>query len=102
MRRRFRDEDLAYLSTASLGSAIGLIMACQKPMLTHKLVVTGNQHSVPLYSHIGGAVVAVSAWADEQTYLDVSREKQQGGVERMAGDVRSKLGTDSTGTCAIS
>jgi hypothetical protein len=55
-----------------------MIGACQKPVVTHKLVVTGNQHSVPLYS-------------DEQTYLDVSHEKQQGGVEGMAGDLRNKF-----------
>jgi CheY-specific phosphatase CheX len=66
------------LATAALSVAIGQIAACQKSVLTHKLVVTGNQHSVPLYS-------------DEQTFLDVSHEKQQGGVEGMAGDVRNKF-----------
>jgi hypothetical protein len=66
------------LAVAALGVIIGLLPACQKPLLTHKLVVTGNEHSVPLYS-------------DEQTYLAVSHEKQQGGVEGMAGDVRNKL-----------
>jgi len=66
------------LGIAALSITIGTIAACQKPVLTHKLVVTGNQHSVPLYT-------------DEQTYLDVSHEKQQGGVEGMAGDVRSKF-----------
>lgn len=66
------------LATAALGVSIGLIAACQKPVITHKLIVTGNQHSVPLYS-------------DEQTYLDVSHQKQQGGVEGMAGDIRNKF-----------
>ena len=66
------------LGIAALSITIGTIAACQKPVLTHKLVVTGNQHSVPLYT-------------DEQTYSDVSHEKQQGGVEGMAGDVRSKF-----------
>jgi hypothetical protein len=66
------------LGAAALSMTLGIIAACQKPVLTHKLVVTGNQHSVPLYS-------------DEQTYLDVSHEKQQGGVEGMAGDIRNKF-----------
>jgi hypothetical protein len=48
-----------------------------KSVLNHKLV-TGNQHSVPLYS-------------DEQTYLEVSHEQQQGGVEGMAGNLHNKL-----------
>ena len=62
----------------ALSMITGIIVACQKPVLTHKLVVTGNEHSVPLYS-------------DEQTYLDISHEKQQGGVEGMAGDIRNKF-----------
>ncbi len=66
------------LALLAIGSAVALIAACQKPVLTHKLVVTGNQHSVPLY-------------ADEHTYLDVSHERQQGGVEGMAGEVRNKF-----------
>lgn len=66
------------LVSAAVGVAIGLITACQKPVLTHKLVVTGNQHSVPLYP-------------DEQTYLKVSHQKQQGGLEGMAGDIRNKF-----------
>jgi transcription antitermination factor NusG len=57
---------------------MGMIVGCQKPVVTHKLVVTGNQHSVPLYP-------------DEQTYLEVSRQKQQGGVEGMAGNIRNKF-----------
>ena len=49
-----------------------------KPVLTHKLVVTGNQHSVPLYP-------------DEQTYLKVSHLSQQGGVSGMVGDAQKNL-----------
>jgi hypothetical protein len=64
--------------TAAIAVAIALIVGCQKPVLTHKVAVTSNQHSVPLY-------------ADEQTYLNVSREKQQGGLEGMAGSVRNKF-----------
>ena len=66
------------LVTAAFSVALGLIAACQKSVLTHKLVVTGNQRSVPLYS-------------DEQTYLDVSHQKQEGGVKGMAGDLRNKF-----------
>ena len=66
------------LASVALAVFIGLIAACQNPLITHKLVVTGNQHSVPLYS-------------DEHTYLDVSHQKQQGGLEGMAGDIRNKF-----------
>lgn len=57
------------------------IIACQTPMqpiITHKLVVTGNQHAVPLYP-------------DEQTYLHTSHEKQEGGVLGVVGDVKQNL-----------
>ena len=63
-----------------LSMTLGLLAGCEKSILTHKLVVTGNEHSVPLYS-------------DERSYLDVSHQKQQGGLEGMAGDVRSKFST---------
>jgi hypothetical protein len=54
--------------------------ACQSgpSVVSHKLVATGNQHSIALYP-------------DEQTYLKVSRMQQQGGVEGMAGDVRENF-----------
>ncbi len=57
------------------------IIGCQTPMqpiITHKLVVTGNQHAVPLYP-------------DEQTYLHTSHEKQEGGVLGVVGDVKQNL-----------
>jgi hypothetical protein len=66
------------IATAAIIAAIWLTAGCQKSMLTHKLVVTGNQHSVPLYP-------------DEQTYLNVSHEKQQGGVEGMVGEASKKI-----------
>ena len=47
-------------------------------LVHHKLVVTTNQHSVPMYS-------------DEQTFLKVSRMKQQGGIEGLAGSVNKDL-----------
>jgi hypothetical protein len=57
------------------------VLGCQQPMtpvMTHKLVVTGNQHSVPLYP-------------DEQTYLHTSHEKQSGGLEGVVGDVKQNI-----------
>jgi hypothetical protein len=58
-----------------LGSA-----ACQKPVLTHKLVVTGNQHAVPLYQN-------------ESDYLKYSKMQQSGGLQGMAGDIGKKFVT---------
>ncbi|HTW89974.1 MAG TPA: hypothetical protein VMD75_18410 [Candidatus Binataceae bacterium] len=58
-----------------------MLMACQQSgpsLITHKLVVTGNQHAVPLYP-------------DEQAYLNTSRMKQEGGVEGMAGNVKQQF-----------
>jgi hypothetical protein len=56
---------------------VGLLfisVACQPPLITHKLVVTGNQHYVPLYS-------------DEHAYLQFSKMHQEGGVEGLVGEV---------------
>lgn len=66
-----------YLAILTAAAALALA-ACDsggQPLVTHKLVATGNDHSVPMYP-------------DEQTYLKVSHMEQQGGVEGMAGDVR--------------
>jgi hypothetical protein len=52
--------------------------ACQTPVITHKLVVTGNQHSIPLYP-------------DESAFLKYSKMHQQGGVEGMVGDIGNKM-----------
>lgn len=56
------------------------VAACQsgQSIVSHKLVASANQHSVPMYP-------------DEQTYLKVSRMQQQGGIEGMAGDVRKNF-----------
>ena len=57
------------------------IIACQQPIepaVSHKLVVIGNQHAVPMFP-------------DEQTYLHTSREKQEGGVVGVVGDVKQNL-----------
>jgi hypothetical protein len=48
------------------------------PTVNHKLVVNGNDHSVPVYS-------------DEQNYLNTSHMKQQGGIEGAVGDVKQGL-----------
>jgi len=61
-------------------SAIVLSLAgCNKqPVLTHKLVTTGGEHSVPLYP-------------DEATYVKVSHKAQQGGVNGMIGSAQQDL-----------
>jgi hypothetical protein len=62
-----------------IGSLFSMaIIACQQPVINHKLVVTGNQHAVPMYP-------------DEQTYLHTSHEKQEGGVVGVVGDVKQNL-----------
>ena len=48
------------------------------PVLTHKLVATGGEHTVPLYP-------------DEATYLKVSHTAQQGGVTGMVGNAQQDL-----------
>jgi hypothetical protein len=55
-----------------------LAAACQQPEVTHKLVVAGNQHSVPLYP-------------DENAYMKYGRMKQEGGVEGMVGNLGNKM-----------
>jgi hypothetical protein len=57
---------------------LGVAGCTNKPVLTHKLVATGGEHSVPLYP-------------DEQTYLKVSHMSQQGGVSGMVGDAQKNL-----------
>jgi hypothetical protein len=77
------ESDMQYLPMIfTLGTLFTLaVVGCQKPVtpiITHKLVATGNQHAVPVYP-------------DEQTYLHTSREKQQGGVVGIVGDVKQNL-----------
>jgi hypothetical protein len=48
------------------------------PVLAHKLVATGGQTSIPLYS-------------DEQTLVEVSHRSQQGGVTGMVGSVQKDM-----------
>ena len=44
------------------------------PVLSHKLVATGGQSTIPLYP-------------DEHTFVEVSHRSQQGGVTGMVGSV---------------
>lgn len=62
----------------SMAGLIGLAMMIAIAGCGHKLVVTGGQHSVPLYP-------------DEATYLKISQLQQQGGVAGMFGDVGKNL-----------
>lgn len=69
---------LAIIATAAVLAMAGCQGGNGDSLLAHKLVATGNEHSVPMYP-------------DEQTYLKVSHMEQQGGVEGMAGDVRKSF-----------
>src|SRR5271170_7074420 len=78
-----RPGKLEYLQMIiALGTLLSLIViGCQtpiQPVVTHKLVAIGNQHSVPVYP-------------DEQSYLHTSHEKQSGGVEGVVGDVKENI-----------
>ena len=55
-----------------------VMAACSNKPLTHKLVVTGGEQSVPLYP-------------DEATYLKISQREQQGGVKGMIGNAQENL-----------
>jgi len=55
--------------------------SCQQQVQTvlpHKVVATGNQHSVPVYP-------------DEEAYLHTARMKGEGGVAGIVGDVKQKF-----------
>lgn len=47
---------------------------------THKLVATGNEHSVSVYNN-------------EHSYLETSHMKQEGGPEGMVGDLKQQMTT---------
>ena len=73
-------QKFSILAAASL--SLGVV-GCQvspsgTPVLAHKLVVTGNEHSIPVYQN-------------EQEYLSTSNMKQQGGVTGVVGDVKQGL-----------
>lgn len=74
---------MKYLNSILAVGALVLLgaLGCQQPMapvMTHKLVATGNQHSVPMFP-------------DEQSYLHTSHEKQSGGIEGVVGDVKQNI-----------
>jgi hypothetical protein len=54
------------------------IAAWNSPILTHKLVATAGQTSIPLYP-------------DEHTLIEVSHRSQQGGVTGMVGSVQKSF-----------
>jgi hypothetical protein len=65
--------------TIAVGALVVSLAGCNgKPLLTHKLIATGGEHSVPLYP-------------DEATYLKVSHREQQGGVNGMVGNAQKSL-----------
>ncbi|HTW87466.1 MAG TPA: hypothetical protein VMD75_05630 [Candidatus Binataceae bacterium] len=61
-----------------IASVIGLLVIIAIAGCGHKLVVSGDQQSVPLYP-------------DEATYLRISQLQQQGGVSGMLGDMGKNL-----------
>src|ERR1700722_17484622 len=80
-----RMKHLLQFSKFAVVMSIG-ILGCQRspisgaPVLTHKLVVTGNEHSVPVYDN-------------EHSYLETSHMKQEGGPEGMVGDMKQRMTT---------
>lgn len=64
-----------------LAALLAIAIGCQDPthpLVTHKLVATGNQHAVPVYR-------------DEEDYVHTSLLKGSGGVEGIVGDVKQTL-----------
>jgi hypothetical protein len=81
-RLEFAMNKLQKFSILAASLSFGII-GCQMspsgtPVLVHKLVVTGNEHSIPVYQN-------------EQDYLSTSNMKQQGGVTGVVGDVKQGL-----------
>lgn len=79
---------MKYLQKYSVVVALVVIgtIGCQRspisgaPVMTHKLVVTGNEHSVPVYDN-------------EHSYLETAHMKQEGGPEGMVGDIKQRMTT---------
>lgn len=68
---------------AIVALSVLVFIGCREPLgpvITHKLVATGNQHSVPMYPN-------------EESYLHTSHEKQSGGVEGVLGNVKQNFTT---------
>ena len=78
-------KNLQRISMAAIVVALGTA-GCQRspvsgvPVITHKLVLTGNEHSVPVYDN-------------EHSYLETSHMKQEGGPEGMVGDMKQRMTT---------
>lgn len=69
------------LLSIAIFAALLAVAGCQQsmqPIISHKLKVTGNQPAVPMYP-------------DEAAYLHTSREKQEGGVVGIVGDVKQNF-----------
>lgn len=77
-----KNQILSILATLLLFAMVSFGMtSCQQQVQTvlpHKVVATGNQHSVPVYP-------------DEESYLHTARMKGEGGVEGIVGDVKQKF-----------
>ena len=73
---------ISILTTLALFAMVASGMtSCQQQVQTalpHKVVATGNQHSVPVYP-------------DEEAYLHTARMKGEGGVAGIVGDVKQKF-----------
>jgi hypothetical protein len=67
-------------AASALFSGALIFGACNSPIasLPHKLVATNGQNTVPMYS-------------DEQSFLKVSHNAQEGGVTGMVGDVQKNF-----------
>lgn len=66
------------LTLTTMGLFALTLVGCNSPgtpVLSHKLVATAGQTSIPLYP-------------DEKTLIDVSHRSQQGGVTGMVGNVQ--------------
>ena len=64
-------------ATVFAGLIILGLVGCNNPgapLITHKLVATGGQSTIPLYP-------------DEDTFVKVSHKSQQGGITGAVGDV---------------
>jgi hypothetical protein len=76
-----------------------LAAACQQPEVTHKLVVAGNQHSVPLYpdenaymvGNLGNKMVAKDIDPDTPVKI-VSSDENGAVVQITAGPMKGQTG----------
>jgi hypothetical protein len=69
---------VAMIAVAFAAALAGCNSSEPPAVVTHKLVATAGQTSIPLYQ-------------DEQTMVDVSHRSQQGGVTGMVGSVQKDV-----------